>query len=80
MAYAGLDVHKDTITVAVAICDPLCDLPVVEDFGSFANRPAQIARLAETLGVNSPTSYTGPTERATGMAIFSVRNLKLRTS
>lgn len=80
VADSGLDVHKDTTAVSVAILDPLCDIPVVEDFGSFANRPTQIARLAETLGVNSPTSYTGSTERATGMANFPVRNLKLRTS
>ena len=55
-------------------------MPVVENFGSFANRPTQIARLAETLGVNSPTSYTGSTERTTGMANFPVRNLNLRAS
>lgn len=50
VADSGLDVHKDTTAVSVAIRDPLCDMPVVEDFGPFANRPTQIYRLVETLG------------------------------
>ena len=44
-AYVGLDVHKDTIAVAVAPAGR----GAPEDLGEIANRPAAVARLAREL-------------------------------
>ena len=48
MVYVGLDVHKETIAVAVAHQDPPLH---VEHLGEIANRPEAIRKLIERLRV-----------------------------
>ena len=45
----GLDVHKDTIAVALAWHDPITGELVVEDLGVIANRKNQVTRCAHGL-------------------------------
>ena len=49
VVYVGLDVHKDTIAVAVAVRELVCGTLVVEDRGMYPNHPVRIAKLAEAL-------------------------------
>jgi transposase len=50
MVYVGLDVHKETITVAVAHHEPPAQ---VEELGAIPNRPEPIRRLIQRLGARS---------------------------
>lgn len=47
MVYVGLDVHKETVTVAVAHQEPPAQ---VEELGTIPNRPEPIRRLIQRLG------------------------------
>ena len=49
VVHVGLDVHKETIAVAVAVRELLCDTLVVEDRSMYPNNPVRIAKLAEAL-------------------------------
>ena len=47
--HVGLDVHKDTISVAIAWHRAVTGDLVVEDMGVVSNRPSQIKRCARGL-------------------------------
>ena len=47
--HVGLDVHKDTVAVAIAYRALDSDAMVVEDRGMVANRPGLVAKLTEAL-------------------------------
>jgi len=51
MVYVGLDVHKETIAVAVARVDPPAQ---IEELGTIPNRPESIRRLMEKLTSRYP--------------------------
>jgi transposase len=74
MVYVGLDVHKETIAVALAHQDPPAQ---VEHLGEIPNRPESIQRLMQRL---TARSSCGPATKPGRAATRSIANCGHSTS
>ena len=68
ITYIGLDVHKETIAVALAEAGKRNE---VREYGKIANTPAAVKALVAKLARNGPTSCGSATKPDLAVTAFS---------